>query len=309
MESQYTSHILMIRPVNFAYNEAAAESNAFMHDTAKTDDPQNTALQLFDAFVEKLREADIKVHVFDDRKEPYTPDSIFPNNWVSFHADGRVFLYPMEVENRRLEKRMDILDSLKKEFELKEIVDLSHWEKKGLFLEGTGSLVLDRANKAAYVCRSSRSSELVLSDWHSHFGAYEIVVFNAVDRNGQAIYHTNVLMAIGRTFALVCLDAIPDKAEKEALVMSFIQNEKEVIAIDFSQMENFAGNMLQVCNTQGDEILVMSTRAFESLTKEQIECLEKHSTILHAELGPIETLGGGSARCMLAEIHLPEYAS
>jgi hypothetical protein len=247
----------------------------------------------------------VNVYVFDDKPEVYTPDSIFPNNWISFHADGRVLLYPMEPVNRRLERRIDIVEQLSRHFIVNEIIDLSNFEKNEQFLEGTGSLVLDRENKIAYVCLSSRSHPLVLNHWHSHFPDYEIVSFEGVDRHGIPIYHTNVMMCVGHDFAVICTEALRTPAYREKVLNKLVKTGKRIVEISFSQMEQFAGNMLQVEDRQGRKLLVMSQTAFDSLIEEQKAILMSKNELIVVELGLIETLGGGSARCMLAEIHLP----
>ena len=305
-EPQCTSSLLMVRPADFHFNEEAAESNAFMEEVGPSKDSQSDALHHFDAFVEKLRTAGVSVLVINDTLEPETPDSIFPNNWVSFHQDGRVILYPMEVENRRLERRMDILEEIGKSFEIKNILDLSQLEEKGIFLEGTGSILLDRSYKKAYVCLSTRSHQSGLEEWQKLFPEYEIITFEAFGDSGIPVYHTNVLMCVASDFVVICLESIPDKNQRQKLLKAFQQTDKEVIEISFEQMGAFAGNMLQVINEAGKKILVMSTQAFNSLKKKQIEAIERRTQILHSELGLIETIGGGSARCMLAEIHLPK---
>ena len=305
MEKQCTSHLFMVRPVQFGFNADAAESNAFMENPETRENPQHNALRHFDDFVDHLRRAEVDIYVFTDRPDTYTPDSIFPNNWVSLHADGRVILYPMEPENRRLERRMDLIEQLSKDFCVDEIIDLSHLEQQGIFLEGTGSIVLDRSGKKAYVCLSSRSNERALDYWHTQFPDYELIIFEGVDRLGIPIYHTNVMMCVAEDFAVVCLEALRTPLYRELVTGSLTSSGKEILEISFEQMESFAGNMLQVENKLGDKLLVMSQTAFNSLNEEQISFLRFKNELIIVELGLIETLGGGSARCMLAEIHLP----
>jgi hypothetical protein len=304
MESQCTSNLLMIRPVAFGFNEETAASNVFMENTVPSNTAQMEALIHFDAFVEKLRSADINVIVVEDSLLPSSPDSIFPNNWVSFHKGNRMLLYPMEAESRRVERRKGVLQNLKKQYLIDDIVDLSHYENQGYFLEGTGSLVLDRVNKIAYANISSRTNWRVLDAWQKVFPRYEIIRFNAVDPNGIPIYHTNVMMCVGEDLSVICADSIKNKMEHDIVLNSLIQHGKEPLLISYEQMNEFAGNMLQVVNENGKRILVMSRRAYNSLKPGQIAFLENKTEILTAELGLIETLGGGSARCMLAEIHL-----
>ena len=300
---QSTNHILMIRPVGFKFNEQTAENNKFQIASA-AHDVQIRALEEFDGFTALLRQNKVDVTIMDDTLQPETPDSIFPNNWVSFHNSGEVILYPMFSENRRLERRADILDTLGKRFTIAKRTDLSTYEQEEQFLEGTGSLVLDRDHKIAYACLSLRTNEHVLKDFCAATG-YSAVVFKAVDASGFAIYHTNVMMCIGDRFAVVCLESIPDPAEKEKVSQYLIQSGKALIEISLDQMNHFAGNMLQVKNSEGTSLLVMSEQAYKSLNEAQIAALEKYSRIIYAPLYTIEKNGGGSARCMLAEIHLP----
>jgi hypothetical protein len=301
---QTTKHILMIRPVDFKFNTQTAGNNKFQQQSAAID-VQSLALAEFDGFVALLRSNGVQVTVIDDTLTPATPDSIFPNNWVSFHDNGEVILYPMFSENRRAERRADIIDTVHEKFLITRTLDLSGNEKENIFLEGTGSLVLDRVNRIAYACLSLRTDKKVLAEFCSKTG-YRSVVFNAVDDQGFPIYHTNVMMCIGSEFAVVCFDSVPDTAEKAALKQSFIDTHKEIIDISFAQMNQFAGNMLEVKSDTGEDLLVMSEQAYLSLTSEQITALSKHCRLIYAPLYTIEKNGGGSARCMLAEIHLPQ---
>lgn len=301
---QSTSTILMIRPVNFVFNEQTAGSNAFQNRNAEQRRVQDKALQEFDRFVNLLRENSVEVIVIDDTAEPHTPDSIFPNNWVSFHNDGTVFLYPMMAENRRLERREDIIMLLENEFKVKHVIDLSHFEHENKFLEGTGSMVLDRENKIAYACLSPRTDKVVLDEFCKDSG-YQSVLFYAVDQNGMNIYHTNVLMCIGSSYAVICLDSIRDEVEKQNVINSLQSTQKQIIAISFEQMNQFAGNMLEVQNKSGKSLLVMSKRAWDSLNYEQKAILSSFSKPIYSDISTIENNGGGSARCMMAEVHLP----
>ncbi|MBE5319501.1 amidinotransferase [Pedobacter sp. MR2016-19] len=300
---QTTNHILMIRPVDFKFNEQTAGNNKFQVASTESD-VQKAALKEFDAFVTLLQQNGVDVTVIDDTLEPETPDSIFPNNWVSFHDDGSVYLYPMFSENRRLERRNEILEGLKNHFEVNHISDLSFYEQQHAFLEGTGSMVLDRTNKIVYACLSVRTDEEVLNNFCMLTG-YEPVAFQAVDGSNFPIYHTNVMMCIGDRFAVICLDSIKDTDERLNVTISLKGTGKEIIEISLEQMNRFAGNMLQVNNTEDESLLVMSEQAYLSLTAEQIAALEQYSRIIYAPLYTIEKNGGGSARCMLAEIHLP----
>lgn len=293
----------MIRPVAFGFNAQTAESNAFQKQDSDQQAVQQKALQEFDGFVTVLRSNGVNVTVINDTIEPHTPDSIFPNNWVSFHDNGDIFLYPMQAENRRLERREDIIRQLEGSFKANHVIDLSRFEAREQFLEGTGSMVLDRENKTAYACLSPRTNAEVLKAFCDHSG-YKAVTFDAFDQGGQAIYHTNVLMAIGSKFTMICLDSITDADEKEAVIASLKSSGKEVVDITFDQMNHFAGNMLEVKNNDGGTLIVMSQTAFNSLSAEQKNILEKYGKLIYANIDTIETNGGGSARCMMAEVHL-----
>jgi len=307
-QSQSTNHILMVRPVRFGFNPETAETNAFQDVklAAQTKDvAQEDALQAFDNMTAQLSAAGVDIIVVEDTPQPYTPDSIFPNNWVSFHQSGKILLYPMQAENRRLERRIDIIDRLRDTFQVEEIIDLTHFENEGKFLEGTGSMVLDRRYKIAYACLSPRTNAAVLATFAQTMG-YEIVAFDAVDAHGKAVYHTNVLMCVGDNFATVCLSAIQDPDQRLAVRNKLTETSKQIIEITPDQMNSFAGNMLLVNNKRGEKLLVMSTQAFESLTAKQRDELDDYAALWHFDLSVIEGNGGGSARCMMAEIHLPE---
>jgi hypothetical protein len=293
----------MIRPVNFGYNAETAVNNAFQVK-GKEDDVQNKALEEFDAFVNLLQQNGVDVTIAEDTGDPHTPDSIFPNNWVSFHNDGSLLLYPMYAVNRRAERKQHVLEMIAEKFSVDKKIDLSGYEKENIFLEGTGSMVLDRDNKIAYACLSPRTNEKVLADFCRQMG-YTAVMFHAAGANGQAIYHTNVMMCVADKYVVICLDCVPDKNEKETLAHRIKQTGKEIIEISLDQMNHFAGNMLQVENREGGKLLVMSTQAFESLNDVQKKKLASFNKIIHSPLTTIETNGGGSARCMMAEVHLP----
>ena len=303
---QTTNVLMMVRPASFGYNEQTASNNSFQHAAAASDyaNIRDKAQAEFDGFVAILRNSGITVIVADDTAEPRKPDAIFPNNWVSFHADGRVFLYPMYAPNRRLERRRDLVDTLTG-FVVREVIDLSGYEADNRFLEGTGSMILDRTHRICYACLSPRTERDLLIDYCASIG-YEPVVFYATDRKGDAIYHTNVVMAVAETFVVICMDTVRDAAERDCLMASFAATNKAVITISLAQLEQFAGNMLQVRNAEGTTFLVMSEQAYQSLTPEQITAIEAQTAILHAPLHTIETYGGGSARCMLAEVFLPQ---
>ena len=304
-ESQLAGSVLMIRPLRFESNPQTAESNRFQSEVeASPDALQATALAEFDALVVALRSAGIDVHVFEDTPEPHTPDSVFPNNWISFHADGRVALYPMEAVNRRKERRLDIVERLSEEFQVSELVDLSAHETHGHFLEGTGSMVFDRVHRIAYACLSSRTHLDVLGDFAQRFD-YEIVAFEAVDRHGVPIYHTNVLMALGESLAVICDEAIVRDEQRAAVLDSLTSTGHEVLSINYTQLEAFAGNMLELKNRNGTNVFAMSKRAWDSLDAAQQLRLTAHGGIVAVPIDNIERAAGGSVRCMLAEIHLP----
>lgn len=307
---QSTDTIMMIRPVQFRMNEQTAVNN-YYQTTLKgqsADQLQNKALAEFDDFAKKLQTHGVNVLVINDTAEPSTPDSIFPNNWVSFHKEGSIGLYPMFAENRRLERRLDILERLKEDFVVNEIVDFSEAEFDGRFLEGTGSMILDRQNKIVYAALSVRTQESVLDDFCEKFD-YESVKFIAYQTVGEErlpIYHTNVMMCVADEYAILCADAIDDQAERTAVITKLESTGKEVIQISEEQNSQFAGNMLQVRSSDDQRYLVMSGSAFRSLTEEQIERIENYNPIIHSDIDTIETLGGGSARCMMAEVFLPK---
>jgi hypothetical protein len=299
---QTTSHVLMIRPVRFGYNAQTAVNNAFQ--SAEDQDAQDKALDEFDAFVVLLRQHGVDVTVVDDTAAPHTPDSIFPNNWVSFHDDGHVVLYPMYAANRRLERKPHVLAALRTRFRVATPIDLSDYEQKDRFLEGTGSMVLDRTHKIAYACLSQRTDASVLDEFCRRLG-YTPHTFTATDANGYPIYHTNVMMCIADTYAVICLDSIADAEERRQMVNRLESTDKEIMTITLDQMNHFAGNMLQVNNAVGERFLVMSSQAYRSLDPEQISQIGQRNPILHASLDTIERNGGGSARCMIAEVFLP----
>ncbi len=311
MSAQNTDQLLMIRPVSFFMNLQTATDNHYQQsvDSMNNEKAQEMALKEFDEFVAKLRKAGVGVTVIEDTAEPVTPDSIFPNNWVSFHEDESVFLYPMYAENRRSERRIDILEKLEdRGFSIDRVIDLSDAEMDGQFLEGTGSLILDHENRIAYACLSQRTHPEVLDEWAELTG-YSVVTFHAlqeVDGTWLPIYHTNVMMSIGDELAILCADCIKNEAERKAVIASLKNSGKEILYISEKQTSSFAGNMLQIVNDKGEKIMVMSTQAYNSLNPEQIATIQKTNSILHSSLNTIETLGGGSARCMMAEVFLPK---
>ena len=307
---QTTNSILMIRPVAFRMNEQTAVNNYYQKviDGLSPETVNTKAQEEFDTFVNKLRMVGVDVTVVDDTLEPSTPDSIFPNNWISFHESGDVTLYPMFAENRRLERREEILDILEdKGFVVNEIMDYSSAEEDGFFLEGTGSIVLDRENDKAYCALSPRADEELFIEFCEDF-EYTPVIFEAFQTVGterKLIYHTNVMMCVGDTFAVICADCIDDKKERKMVLDSLKGDGKEIILITEDQMNNFAGNMLELQGADERRYLIMSASAHKSLTKKQVAQLEEHITILSSSLDTIEACGGGSARCMMAEIFLP----
>ena len=297
-----TSHLLMIRPVKFAYNTETAVNNSFQ--VASNDaSVQEKALQEFDGFVAKLQANGIDVTVVQDTAEPYTPDSIFPNNWISFHNNGSICLYPMFAINRRQERKQHVLDAINEKFIVDSTIDFTGSEADSIFLEGTGSMVLDRDKQIAYACSSPRTDKQLLQLFCKQFN-YTPISFIANDEGGSPIYHTNVMMCAADKFVVICLDSIIDAEEKYAVIQSIENSGKTIINISFYQMNHFAGNMLQVCNQRGDKFLVMSSQAYISLTPAQISTIESYQPIIHADITTIETNGGGSARCMMAEVFL-----
>lgn len=300
-----TDTVLMIEPAAFGFNAETAQNNYFQINSENAE-TQTKALQEFNNFVEKLRSKGINVITVKDTLEPHTPDSIFPNNWISMHSDGTVVLYPMCAVNRRWERRNDILEILKRNFSVKEIIDLSAPENDGKFLEGTGSMIFDHDNKLAYGSVSLRLDEKLFREFCEKFG-FEPVVFHSyqtANNERLPIYHTNVMMCVADQFVVICLDCIDDETERVKVVNAIVNSGKEIIEISESQMQQFAGNMLQVQNSEGKKFLVMSQSAYQSLNQEQISNIEKYSEIIYSDLETIETNGGGSARCMLAEVFL-----
>lgn len=308
MRSQTTSTILMIRPANFAFNEETAASNAFQSRDGKmtAEEMRQNAMREFDDFVKKLRDAGVSVIVADDSPAPAKPDAVFPNNWVTFHQEGFVVTYPMFAPTRRKERREEVIEEiLQKGFLSKNHIHLEGNEANGRYLEGTGSIIFDHQNRLAYACLSPRTDANLLEELCQKIG-YQKVVFRAMDANGQDIYHTNVMMAMGETFVVICLDSVRDSAERWMLEEKLKATGKEIVDITLAQMNAFAGNMLQVRNTSGDTILTMSEQAYRSLAPVQIQILERHTRLLHSPIETIETYGGGSARCMMAEVFLPK---
>ena len=302
---QTTDTVLMIEPAAFGFNAETAQNNYFQINSENAE-TQTKALQEFKNFVEKLSSKGINIITVKDTLEPHTPDSIFPNNWISMHSDGKVVLYPMCAVNRRWERRSDILEMLQEKFQVKEIVDLSASENEGKFLEGTGSMILDHDYKIAYGSVSLRLDEKLFRDFCKKFGFTPVVFHSYQTANNERlpIYHTNVMMCVADKFVVICLDCIDDETERVNVVNAIVNSGKEIVEISENQMQQFAGNMLQIQNAEGKKFLVMSQSAYQSLTEEQISTIEKYSEIIYSDLETIETNGGGSARCMLAEVFL-----
>ncbi len=311
MRNQTTSTILMIRPASFAFNEETAANNAFQSRDGKmtAEEIRQNAVREFDGFVQQLRDAGVNVIVADDSPNPAKPDAVFPNNWVSFHQEGWVVTYPMFAPTRRRERREEVIEEiLQQGFSVQNRIHLESSEANNRYLEGTGSIIFDHQHRLAYACLSARTDAGLLEELCQKIG-YQKVVFHAVDAGGQDIYHTNVMMALGETFVVICLDSVRDTAERRMLEEKFAATGKEIVDITLAQMNAFAGNMLQVRNTAGDTILVLSEQAYRSLSPAQIKTLEQHTRLLHSPIETIETYGGGSARCMMAEVFLPEAGS
>jgi len=294
--------ILMVRPYQFYFNQQTAANN-FFQSNINIENANELAIAEFDAMVEKLRAHQIKVNVVQDTKDPSTPDSIFPNNWVSTHTNGTLCLYPMYAENRRAERKSTVINFLQSNYKIENTLDLTDLEKEGIFLEGTGSMVLDHQNKIAYGCLSERLDKEAFISWCDKM-QFKPITFKAVDDKAQPIYHTNVLMCMANQFVVICLDSIPNEQERQMLLDSFARTNKEVIEISQDQLNHFAGNMLQVFDITEKPHLIMSEQAYKSLHTAQLKSLEKYNPLLPISIPTIEALGGGSTRCMMAEIYL-----
>ena len=292
----------MVRPYQFYFNQQTAANN-FFQSNINIENANELAIAEFDAMVDKLRAHQIKVNVVQDTKDPSTPDSIFPNNWVSTHEGGTLCLYPMFAQNRRAERKSTVIDFLQSNYQIQNILDLTDLEKEGKFLEGTGSMVLDHQNKLAYGCLSERLDKNAFNEWCEKM-QFKAIAFKAVDDKAQPIYHTNVMMCMGNQFVVICLESIPNEQEKQLVLESFKKSNKEVITISQDQLNHFAGNMLQVFDINEKPHLIMSKQAYNSLKTEQVNSLEKYNPILPISIPTIEALGGGSTRCMMAEIYL-----
>ncbi|MBX0290334.1 amidinotransferase [Hymenobacter sp. HSC-4F20] len=302
--------VFLVRPTRFAFNAETAQSNHFQQPLAGLDEQtiQARAFSEFDAAVAALSVRGVEVVVFDDTPEPHTPDAIFPNNWGTFHADGHVLLYPMCAPNRRAERRLDILAALGRHFTIRQVTDLSAHEQEGRFLEGTGSIIFDHVHRVAYAGLSVRTEESLFREVAARLG-YEAVAFRAADARGQEIYHTNVMMCLGAAFAVICLESIRDPVERATVVASLRRTGREILAITLQQVVCFVGNMLTVQSAYGTELLVLSQTAYEALESEQRHALSRYAELVPLAIPTIESIGGGSARCMLAEVFLPAAES
>jgi hypothetical protein len=310
MSHQLPSAIVMVRPAAFGFNPETAGTNAFQHDITDIGrrEIERRAQAEFDLLTERLRNAGVDVIVVEDTADPQKPDAVFPNNWISFHDDGTVVLYPMFSPLRRLERRRDVIERVRASgFQVKRVIDLSHHENDGRYLEGTGSIVFDHVHRTAYANLSPRTNPQVLKELCDLLG-YTSITFRAVDERGQDIYHTNVMMSIGDEFAIVCADSIPDPVERKLVLESLKATGRDIITIDYAQLARFAGNVLQLPTASGRTVLAMSNQALLALRPDQRETILKHSEIVEAPLPLIEAIEGGSARCMMAGVHLPRGA-
>ncbi len=307
---QCTNTVLMVRPARFGPNEQTAVNNYFQRENTNVlpSTIHVKAQQEFDALVVLLQTNGIEVIVLEDTPQPLKPDAVFPNNWISFHENGDVTMYPMFAENRRWERREDVLQVLEENnFVIEHIVDYAEAEDEDVFLEGTGSMVLDRVHRKAYAAVSPRTDEDLFIEFCEDF-EYTPVIFSAYQSSKnkkELIYHTNVMLCVTETFAIVALETIIDKKERKNVVKHLKSNAKEILAITEKQMQHFAGNMLQLRGENDTLYLVMSTTAYTVLTEAQLAVIEKHCTVIHTDISTIEKYGGGSVRCMLAEVFLP----
>ena len=297
---QTANKILMVRPANFTFNEETAKNNHFQKKTSFSD-LNESALQEFDAFVETLRKNKIEVVVVQDTIEPHTPDSIYPNNWFSTHSTGELVLYPMFAENRRKERKSHVLETIEEHFSAHKVIDLTVWEEKNRFLEGTGSMILDHLNRVIYACRSERTDDIVFEEFYTKMNS-EPEIFNAYDEEGRNIYHTNVMLSIGEKYAVICAESITDENRRNNIINRLKDSNRDVIEVSFEQMKSFCANIIEVRNSENDNFLIMSETAKNAFKKEQMDILERHCKVISSPLHSIEEAGGGSARCMIAEI-------
>ena len=304
---QLPSAVVMVRPAGFGFNPETAATNGFQRENTELSQREIRlrARREFDLMAYRLTAAGVDVCVVEDTEEPVTPDAVFPNNWISFHDDGTAVLYPMASRSRRLERRRDIIDRLTASgYRVSRVIDLSHHETEGRYLEGTGSIVFDHVNRYAYANLSLRTNAAVLTELCHQIG-YSSITFRAVDGRGQAMYHTNVMMSIGDRFAVVCSESIPAPVERKLVIESLAASGREIVDIDFSQLDHFAGNVLQVRTRSGGSVVAMSTQACLAFTPKQRAVMEKYGKIVESPIPLIEGIEGGSARCMLAGVHLP----
>ena len=303
-EPQLASAALMIRPARFGANPETAASNRFQQPGGDGGTAR-AAEREFDGLVASLEAAGVEVHAVADSPDPPKPDACFPNNWVSFHADGSVVLYPMMAPSRRAERRMEPVEALAAAgFRIARTIDLSGWEARGEFLEGTGSLVLDRCHRTAYACRSPRTTAAALADFAQRL-RYRVIAFDATGADGEPAYHTNVMMAIGEGFAVVCAESIAEAAERAQVLSELAHAGHELITIGRAEMQGFAGNLLALRARDGGQVIAMSDAAWRSLAPASRRALESHGRIVTAAIPVIERHGGGSVRCMIAEVFLP----
>ena len=301
-KSFFANTVAMVRPAAFGFNEETAASNSFQRETfLSNNEILEEALHEFDRAANELRSHGINVHVVEDTLIPRKPDAVFPNNWISFHPNGMLILYPMEALNRRCERRLEVVLELQQKFNFEKVLDLTHFESENLFLEGTGSVVFDHKNKVAFAATSSRTSEIVFLELCKQI-QYSPFTFAAFDENGQPIYHTNVVMCMGDDFVVACLECMPDEQSRELFVNEVSRLGKGVLEISVAQMNQFAGNMLLLRNNQNEKKLILSETAYQSLNNEQLDFLNERVSLVRLNIPIIETIGGGSARCMLAEI-------
>lgn len=305
LDAQSSNVVLMVRPANFGFNEEAAETNAFMQEaqTLNNDEVKLRAQQEFDGLANALRAAGVTVVIVADTDLPVKPDAVFPNNWFSTHPNGVFVTYPMQPESRRIERLNPVREVLAEAYTINRTIALEHAEEENQFLEGTGSLVLDRIKKVAYACRSERTHEELAKRW-AELTEYELIFFDAVDKNNMPVYHTNVIMAMGTHHAVICLQSVVEK-ERDMVRQALTDSGRQIIDLSFHQILHFAGNMLEVVNGEGEPVWAMSTQAHDALSDVQRMVLEEHGPIIHSPINVIEQLGGGSARCMIAEIYLP----
>lgn len=302
--SQIASTILMVRPASFGFNAETAQNNVFQKNVKGSQkEIQQKAVAEFDKFVATLRKKGIDVIVFEDTATPVKPDALFPNNWFCTLEDGTLAVFPMYAPNRRIEKRNDLLQMLVDKYNVRDVEDWSEYEAESLFLEGTGSMIIDQEYKVIYACISERTNKSVLEKFAQAHG-YKAMLFTSKDESGTDVYHTNVIMHLGETYAVICMESIPNEAERIAVSQLLISTGHEVVPITLKQVHAFAGNMLQVKNAKGEKFTILSKSAYNALTKDQVDILQTHSTLLPVDITTIETIGGGSTRCMMAEIFL-----